>query len=533
MTGHHVSLLWLLTALISGFSGCTSTGRCVDTCSAAPSPPCSLADVSPIAACPEDAGSDCFDDSAAQTGPPVRKTSFLTTAHQEEVSSLSPSLISGEMNEPEDSGGLPMDLATVLSMVGGQHPVIGFARWRVQEAYAEQTRAESLWLPSIQAGVSFHQHDGNLQASNGSIQDVNRSSLQAGLGTGAVGAGTTPNPGIVARFHLADAIFAPSIAEKNSWATSHAATAAMNDQLLAASQAWLDLLTAEQRIALLADSQERLVQLKKITQDFAEAGQGLHSDADRMAAEVSLCRSRVIAAEEQAEVARVRLVETVGASPGLRIVPAEHTLVPLQLVNISDDPALLIDQALHARPELQEAQCLVAAASERFQRQKYAPFVPSVLLGMSQTGFGGGQGTTGASFNNRMDLDAALTWELRGLGYGEHAARHSTAAQFEQARFQHVRRMDQVAREVGEAHAQARFRHQRISVAEQCIESAEASIHKNLDRIRNGQGLPIEALQATRALEDARMEYLLAVSEYNQAQFRLHRAIGLPVYAAH
>lgn len=424
-----------------------------------------------------------------------------------------------------------MDLGSILSMVGGQHPAVGFARWRVQEAYAEQTRAETLWLPSIQAGVSFHQHDGNLQASNGVIQDVNRSSVQAGLGTGAVGAGTTPNPGIVARFHMADAIFAPAIAEKNAWASSHAATAAMNDQLLAASLAWLELLTAEQRVAILTDSLERTDQLSKITIDFAEAGQGLQSDADRMTTETSLAKTRLISAREQTETASVRLVESISADSGQRIVPMEQTVVPIQLISASEDSGALISQGLHFRPELKEAQCLVASACERFQRQKYAPFVPSVLLGMSQTGFGGRAGAVSEDLNSRLDFDAVVTWELRGLGYGEQAARRSTTAQVEQARFRHVRLMDQVAREVNEAHTQVRFRQERIIVAEQGIESAEGSVRRNLDRIRNGQGLPIEALQAIRALEDARLGYLLAVSEYNEAQFRLHRAVGQPVYS--
>ncbi|MCA9035718.1 MAG: TolC family protein [Planctomycetaceae bacterium] len=424
-----------------------------------------------------------------------------------------------------------MDLGTVLSVVGGQHPAVGFARWRAQEAYAEQLRAQTLWLPSIQAGVSIHQHDGNLQASNGTIQDVNRSSLQAGLGAGAVGAGTTPNPGIVARFHVADAIFAPSIAEKSLWASNHAATAAVNDQLLSASLAWLELLTAEQRVAILSDSMGRIQQLHKITADFAEAGQGLQSDADRLATEQTLSSSRVLVAKEQAEVASIRLVEAISASSSQRIVPAETALVPIQLVNASDDPASLISQGLHYRPELKEAQCLVAAACERFQRQKYAPFVPSVLLGLSHSGFGGGQGMTSGNFDHRMDMDAAVTWELRGLGYGEQAARRGAVAQVEQARFRQVRLMDQVAREVNEACMQARFRLDRIHVAEQGIESAENSVARNLDRIRNGQGLPIEALQSVRALEDARLGYLQAVFDYNEAQFQLHRAIGQPVFS--
>ncbi|MCA9085061.1 MAG: TolC family protein, partial [Planctomycetaceae bacterium] len=219
------------------------------------------------------------------------------------------------------------------------------------------------------------------------------------------------------------------------------------------------------------------------------------------------------------------------AQTGQRIVPAEQNLVPITLVDVSDDPGSLIAQGLHYRPELKEAQCLVAAACEQFHRQKYAPFVPSVLLGLSQTGFGGGLGSSLESISGRTDFDAALTWELRGLGYGEQAARRSTAAQMEQARFRQVRLMDQVAREITEAHAQVRCRRERIIISEQGITSAEDSVRRNLDRVRHGQGLPIEALQSVRALEEARLALVTAITDYNAAQFQLHRATGCAVFA--
>ena len=94
---------------------------------------------------------------------------------------------------------------------------MGFAQWRVQEAYAQLDRAEVLWVPTIRAGFNFNRHDGNLQATDGTIQNVNRSSFQGGLGAGAIGSGTTPIPGINAEFHTADAIFQPRIAERTTW----------------------------------------------------------------------------------------------------------------------------------------------------------------------------------------------------------------------------------------------------------------------------------------------------------------------------
>lgn len=43
--------------------------------------------------------------------------------------------------------------------------------------------------------------------------------------------------------------------------------------------------------------------------------------------------------------------------------------------------------------------------------------------------------------------------------------------------------------------------------------------------------LPIEVLQAMQSLAVTRREYLAAVIEYNQAQFRLHTALGQPASA--
>ncbi len=51
------------------------------------------------------------------------------------------------------------------------------------------------------------------------------------------------------------------------------------------------------------------------------------------------------------------------------------------------DPMSLLSsrRGLATRPELKESQALVAAACEAYNREKYAPFVPSVLLGFSTT----------------------------------------------------------------------------------------------------------------------------------------------------
>jgi len=89
--------------------------------------------------------------------------------------------------------------------------------------------------------------------------------------------------------------------------------------------------------------------------------------------------------------------------------------------------------------------------------------------------------------------------------------------------------MDLVAREVVESHAQVTARRRQISIAERGVSAAQQSYARNLERIRNVQGLPIEVLQSIQSLDLARREYLRSVMDYNTAQFRLQRALGWPV----
>ncbi|MCA9108755.1 MAG: TolC family protein [Planctomycetaceae bacterium] len=452
----------------------------------------------------------------------------LPTVESDEWHSHAEQKMSATAIEPDI---LQLNLPTALSMVGGQHPAVGFAQWRVQEAYARFDRAKVLWLPSIQPGFSFRRHDGNYQASNGSIVDVNLNSFQYGMGAGATGAGTTPRPGIVAQFHLADAIFQPEIAETTAWARGHAANGVVNDQLLEVSVAYLDLLSAEQELRIVEDARDRTSKLAKLTSDFAATGQGLQADADRLQTELILVDNRLSSARERIGVASARLSQALSLDTYQQIVPMDPTVVRIDLVSCDLDSAALISTGLSNRPELKEAQALVAAACEQYKRQKYAPFVPSVLLGFSTGEFGGGLGNSLGNVDGRYDFDALMTWEVRNLGFGEAAARRETHARIEQARYQSVQSMDRIAREISEAHIQVMHRSERIGITQQAILSAEASYERNLTRIRDGQGLPLEVLQSVRALEEARRAYLDAVIEYNEAQFRLQWSLGWPVNA--
>jgi len=430
---------------------------------------------------------------------------------------------------PASAPAVPINLPTALAMIGGQHPVVGFARWRVQEAYAQLDSAKVMWLPSIQTGFNYRRRDGNYQAVDGSIVDVNLNSMNYGLGAGAVAAGSPTRPGVVAQFHLADAIFLPKAAEMRVWARGHAAAATLNQQLLDSALAYIDLLESYQDQEIIGEAVKRTSDLAILTENFAEAGEGLQSDADRTATELALLQTRQLAVRERQMVASTRLARVLSIPMTSALLPQDTVAIPLDLLPQAADEPTLIATGLATRPELKESQALVAAACEAYKREKYAPFVPSVLLGFSTTSFGGGLGSNADNFGGRYDIDAMMVWEMRNLGFGEGAARRERNSQVQQATFDKLRILDQVAQEVAEANAQVGIRRQQVEMAQTAIGRAQASYQRNIDRIRDGQGLPIEVLQSIQALENAQRTYMRSVVDNNRAQLQLQWALGWPV----
>jgi len=90
----------------------------------------------------------------------------------------------------------PIDLTTALQLANVQNPEFNVARTRILEAAALRQLAAAYFLPSINPGMNYDSHTGNLQQSNGNILSVNRSAVYVGAGSSAIAAGTVNIPGV-------------------------------------------------------------------------------------------------------------------------------------------------------------------------------------------------------------------------------------------------------------------------------------------------------------------------------------------------
>ncbi len=427
------------------------------------------------------------------------------------------------------SAAQPIDLSTALMLTGGRNPQVAFAQARIEESRAQLDRAEALWLPSLRAGVNYNKHEGRIQDVAGSVIETSRGSIYSGLGANAVGAGSPAVPGVLAQFHMADAVFQPRIAQQTVRARNANARATVNDSLLATALAYTQLLRVSQEESVAEEALHQAEELERVTSEFAQAGQGLTSDHDRARTELAMRKNDLQRCQEAIHVASARLAQQVRWEYAQPLQPAETKLHPICLIDHATPAQGLVAVGLSNRPEISESRHLICEAVERLNRERYAPLIPSVLLGVSYGGMAGGLGGRIENSGDRLDADAVAYWELRQLGFGERAANREAQSRITQSRMKQIALMDQIAREIVESHAQVISRAGQIETAEEAASAAQDSFKRNLERIQNGQGLPIEVLQSIQALSTAQREYTRAVAEYNVAQFTLHRSLGWPI----
>ena len=244
--------------------------------------------------------------------------------------------------------------------------------------------------------------------------------------------------------------------------------------------------------------------------------------------ELAVRKNALAQAAAQTNVASARLVELLHLEPTRVLVPQEPTIVPIELVSPDARVAQLVADGLSNRPELAQSRHLVEEAVRRLDREQYAPLLPSLLLDVSQSGYGGGPDSTVADFAGDLISTPPCIGNSATLAWGTPPPEKAARSRLEQSRQLQIQLMDRVAREIVEAHAQSESLRGQIAVAQSGIRVASESYRRNLERIRGGQGLPLEVLQSLQALDQSCREYLRAVGDYDEWQFRLYRALGCP-----
>jgi len=431
----------------------------------------------------------------------------------------------------------PIDLITTLQLANVQNPEFNIARTRILEAAALRQLAAAYFLPSINPGMNYDSHTGNLQQSDGNILSVNRSAVYVGAGSSAIAAGTVNIPGVYFAANLGFGAFAYLSSRQTVRQREFESIAVRNHVFLQVTWAYSELLRAEGRHAAQIQARDEARLIAKLTSDYAKTGQGREADANRAATQLARREADIQAAEAEVLVASANLCRLLNLDPSIRLHPTDAAVVPQPLVPDPIPVAELVALGLLNRPELAAQRAAIQAALLNLDGAKILPFSPTTLVGFSAGGFGGGSNLVRPIFggmSGRTDLDAIVYWTIQNLGVGNLAMIRLAGARLQVTQFQQVEILNMVRADVAEAYARAHARYAQIGVYEDAVRSGYLAYHEDLERTmfmggdRPRDVLPIELLNSFMLLADARVDYVDAIVDYNRSQFAMYVALGQP-----
>ena len=293
--------------------------------------------------------------------------------------------------------------------------------------------------------------------------------------------------------------------------------------------AYSELLRAEGRRAIALQVRDEARSVARLTAAYAASGQGRQADANRAATELASARPSSRPPRARCWSPRPGSATCSTSTPRSGSIRPTPAVVPQPIVPDPMPVAELIALALLQRPELAERRAAIREALLALEGAKVLPFSPTILLGFSAGGFGGGSNLVRpifGGFGGRTDFDVIAYWTIQQPGRRQRRADQPARSRLGVAQYQEIAMLDRVRAEVAEAYARTHARYAQIGTTEQAVRTGLNGFREDLERIRGTVGLPIEVLDSLRLLARARHEYLNAIVDYNEAQFELLRGAG-------
>ncbi|CAN5345676.1 TolC family protein [soil metagenome] len=414
---------------------------------------------------------------------------------------------------------LPIDLPTVLRLVDANNPAIGFARAKVSEAQARLDKAELQWIPNLSVGAAYNHFDGQTQNQRGEVFGTSRGNLFAG-------------GGIALGLDFAEAIYRPLIERQRKAGDDFRYQSAILGSELDAVIAYLDLVQVHAQIAINADTLEKAQSMHKAAKDAQAA------KLDRTAGDVQRAQTEVLFREQEridlegrAGAASARLGRFLLIPETVKLLPADAAVAPVTLIDAGQSLKSLVALGVQNHPQLAANRAELTAAWERVALAKKAAILPKLAVVDQVGGFGGGFNDDLQNFDARNALGVQLFWELRNFGLGNQADIAQHRAVVDQRNYQLLDSQARLVAEIVDAAQIAKAKANSLAIAEQAVKEATELYRiakEGTFNVIDAKNLfdALRPLQAIQTLNQARLNYLATVIDYNRAQYRLFTALG-------
>jgi hypothetical protein len=296
--------------------------------------------------------------------------------------------------------------------------------------------------------------------------------------------------------------------------------------------AYLDLVQVHAQIAINADTLEKATSMLKAAKDAQAA------KLDRTAGDVQRAQTEVLFREQEridldgrAGAASARLGRFLLIPESVKLLPADAAVAPVTLIDASQSLKSLVALGVQNHPQLAANRAQLTAAWEHVALAKKAAILPKLAVVDQVGSFGGGLNDDLQNFDARNALGVQLFWELRNFGFGNRAdiAQHRDVV--DQRNYQLLDSQARLVAEIVDAAQIAKAKASSLGIAEQAVKEATELYRiakEGTFNVIDAKNLfdALRPLQAIQTLNQARLNYLATVIDYNRAQYRLFTALG-------
>lgn len=414
----------------------------------------------------------------------------------------------------DGQGAQRIDLATVLRLAGINNLDIAAARAVERQATAANDAATLRFFPYLTVGQTYARRTGLDQQTSGAMLDVYRQLYRRGA---AVAVGVD----------LGDAVFGKLAARQLQQAAQHSVEAQRNVTLLAAADAYFDLVNAAATVGI----DQEAVRISSGYQNQLERAVNIgltnRSDALRVAVQTRQAEVELRGARAAERTAAAALATVLHLDPTIEWVPAERLVVPPAIVPLEQPVEALVRGALMRRPELKASEAAVAAAEHERTAAKYGPLIPTLSAASTYAGTSGGPNGKLSPYQATHDDVVGLSWRFGPGGLFDFSRTEAANATLDRRTVADEKLRQGISQQVVDAFTAAEAARDQMRLARDGVQLAERSLNLSMQRKEFGVYAVIEVIQAQQDLTRARNSYASAMARYAKAQYGLAQATGI------
>lgn len=287
--------------------------------------------------------------------------------------------------------------------------------------------------------------------------------------------------------------------------------------ILETSKKYYELLRAKISIEIqLKNLYERTAQLK-LTQNLMEAGLGTRFDVIRSKSEQALAEQNLIKFLEQFRTAQARLANVMGIEVGISVFPIEDEVKPFILVDEALTTEDLFRIAEFSRDDVRTMENNIKTLKQQ-KYKVYTEFVPKPRI-LYQGQF---QGTARAGVYSNNVIGAYIDVPIGSrLGVGTITKANSIQAQIDSLSYELEQLLRNIKENIISDYYSAELLKERIEIAKKQVTYATDSVKLAELRLDAGEGILIDVIQAQTIKNNARIELLGTIVDYNINQIQL------------